>query len=313
MQQDNDFDALKQKRDPLLDLMPGSLAEFIQKEAVLIALATGISYYLTYTFHSSYLSYFGVSEIFVDFKLSKIIVSAIGVLFLSFSIYQMTSLLPLQALGKFLEATFVFPHLFLPMVFLIISIWISGCSYTSQVIAVYLLITGPWTVIWLRRKLRGGTLWREIFQKSVDEEIKIRPHLLGSAIADSRFGGALLLVVLLIATTSVLGNWAGKRAAFRERDFMLLEFSDMELAIIGTYNDQFIGVAIEQADEGASLTGLTLLIPPPSNGDSFLMQTTRMHIKQFEHPKQNLIEWVTFEDAWSRNSARIRGWISVQD
>lgn len=313
MQQDNDFDAQKQERDPLLGLIPDSLVEFVKKEYVLIALITGISYYLTYSFHSSYLSYFGVSEIFVDLGLSKIIASVVGVILILILIYQMTSILPLPALGKFLEASFVFPHIFFPLVFLIFSIWISGYSYTSQAIAAYLLISGLLTGVWLRRKFRNGTLWREVFQESVDQEKKIRPHLLGSAITDSRFGGVFLLAMALIGATSLLGHWAGNRAAFRERNFMLLEFHEMEVAIIGTYNDQLIGVAIERVDEDASLTGSTFLIPPPSNGGNLLMQTTRTHIKKFEHPKRKSIEWVTFKDAWRRNSASIRGWISLHD
>lgn len=313
MQKDNDYDAQKEKIDPLVDLIPDFLAEFIKKEAVLIALVTGISYYLTYRFYSSYLSYFGVADTFVDLELSKVIASAIGVVFLSISIYQMTSMLPMTALGRFLEASFVFPHLFYPLVFLIFSIWFSGYSYTSQVIVVYLLITGLWTGIWLRRKLGSGTLWREIFQESVDQEKKIRPHLLGTAIADSRFGGVFLLAAVLMSATSLLGDWAGNRAAFRERDFMLMEFRDMEIVIIGTYNDKFIGVAIERVDEDASLTGSIFLIPPPSNSGNLQMKATRMHINKFEHPKRNSIEWVTFEDAWRRNSASIRGWIGVHD
>jgi hypothetical protein len=311
--QDDDFDAQKEKRSSLLGLIPDSVAEFIKKEAVLIALVTGISYYLTYRFHSSYLSYFGVTDTFVDLGLSKIITSAVGVVFLSISIYQMTSILPMTALGRFLEAIFVFPYLFFPLVFLILSIQISGYSYTSQAIALYLLFVGLLTGIWLRRKLRSGTLWRKIFQESVDQEKNIRPHFLGTAIADSRFGGVFLVALVLILATSLLGDWAGNRAAFRERDFLLLEFRDMEVGIIGTYNDQFIGVAIERVDEEASLTGTIFLIPPPSNSGSLLMKTTRMHIKKIEHPKRNSIEWVTFEDAWRRNSATIRGWISVQD
>lgn len=312
MQQDNNLDTQK-KREPLPGLLPGSLVEFIKAEAVLIALVTGISYYLTHTFYSSYLGYFGVAETFVDLELSKVIFSLVGAIFFSASIYQMTTMLPLPALRRFLEATFVFPFIFFPLAFLIFSMWISGYSYTSQAIAVYLLITGLLTGISLRRKLRSGTLWREVFRETVEQDIKVRRHLLGGAIADSRFGGVFLLSLLLIYATFVLGDLAGNRAASRERDFMLLEFSDMEVAIIGTYRDQFIGVAIERADEDASLTGSVFLIAPPSNDGNLLMQTTRMHIEKFEHPKPISIRWVTFEEAWRRNSAIIRGWISVND
>lgn len=313
MQQDNDFNAPKQERDPPLGLIPNSLAEFIKKESVLIALVTGLSYYLTYSFHSSYLSYFGVSETFVDLGLSKVIASAAGVIFLSLFIYQMTSMLPLPVLGRFLEASFVFPYIFFPLIFLIFSIWISGYSYTSQALAVYLLVTGLLAGTWLRRKFRSGTLWREVLQESVDQDDKFRTHLLGAAITDSRFGGVFLLAMLLIGATSLLGHWAGNRTAFRERNFMLLEFHNTEVAIIGTYNDQFIGVAIERVGDEASPTGSTFLIPPPSNGGNLLMQATRTHIKKFEHPKRESIEWVNFKDAWRRNSASIRGWISLHD
>ncbi|WP_406720729.1 hypothetical protein RPE78_12395 [Thioclava litoralis] len=312
MKQDNDFDAQK-KTNPLQGLLPDTLAEFIKKEAVYVALVTGISYYLTYSFQSSYLSYFGVAKIFVDLALSKVIVSAIGVIFLSFSIYQIASLLPLPALKRFVEASYVFPHISFPLFILMFSMWISGYSYFSQAIAAYLLIVGPWTGIRLRRKLRSGTLWREILRESVDNDEKIRPHLLGTAIADSSFGGVFLLAIILITGTSLLGDWAGNRAAFRERDFMLVEFQKMEVALIGTYNEQLIGVAVERVDEDASLTGSIFLIPPASGDGHLSMQTQRMHIKKIEHPERNSIEWITFEDAWRRNSASILGLLGVYD
>ncbi len=309
----DDLDTQKEKPDQALNFIPDSLSEFIRKEAVIFALITAISYLVTYEFQSSYLKYFGVDEIFVDLELSKIIVAAAGVIILSISIYQFASMLPLTALHRLLEIILIFPLTFFPIVLLALSISVSGFSYTSQAVAAYLLIVGPWTWVTLRRKLRKGTQWREIVQESLNKEREVRSQFLGPTFVDSRYGGVFILAIVVFFNASLLGNWAGKRAASKASDFMVLDFQNVEIAIIGTFKDQFIGVAIEQNYQGTSLTGNMFLVSPPPSGDNFPMQTIHTKIHEFEHPDRDSLKWVTFGEAWRRNFDSIHNWIGDGD
>ncbi|MBE3637367.1 hypothetical protein [Mangrovicoccus algicola] len=313
VRQENDLDAQNKKQEQPPGFIPYSLSEIVGKEAALIALITGIGYYLTYEFQSSYLRYFGVDEVFVDLEVSKIIVAAGGVALLSIMIYNTVYAFPMRALEILADYSFVSPHVLFPLVLLMFSMALTGFSYISQAIVFYLLIVGGWNGIALRRRMRSGTLWRDIVQESMDQDREVRSWFLGPVGVDSRYGSFFVVAVAVFASVNLLGNWAGNRAASREGDFMIFDYRDREVAVIGTYRDQFIGAEIERGEEVVSLTGSVFLVPSPSSVGDFHVEMMRVKIQKFEFPGQNSIERVTFEDAWRRNIASIRGWISVSD
>lgn len=70
------------------------IKSILERDALLIAVISGLSYYFVYSFQKAFLSHFGFSSEFADVTLGSVLSSMAGALGLILSWYYLFSLLP---------------------------------------------------------------------------------------------------------------------------------------------------------------------------------------------------------------------------
>jgi hypothetical protein len=220
---------------------------------ILPALSLG-SYLFAYSFQVGYLSHFGFSRAFVEVGLKGALLSLVGGLAVSTSIWIIVSGLPIALLRNLALLSFI---LVIPAVVSLITYWVfvrTGYSWVFIDLSLLAVLSYYAFVIPALCDVKNRKSLSEIVGRIIDDDRPVRPHFVGTRFFDSLPSsyGAVFVALLVLGP---LGTIVGDRFAARSNGYNVTNSSPKWL-VVDAFGSGFL--LAEFTYDGLKLSKATL-------------------------------------------------------
>ena len=225
------------------------LALLFNRDAIVLAVLTSLSYYFVYSFQESFLGHFGIGRIFVEVTLEKILRTFAAVIAVLTLVYLLSLGIPIRIIRPLLGICLIWSVTIICGIyggFFFVLFGFHWVTLASLLVFLFFLIGDSITTF---KMLKSSNSFLYEVEVKLEPEKNVGDQLLGWSFSNKIIDqfGSLPWFIIIVALSG--GGLFGDIAAAWQRDYSVLLIENTRFAVIQSYGDGLLLSAFEASEE----------------------------------------------------------------